>query len=302
MIAYGSAMRLSMNYGAFGASLSAADDQSVKVGKAWWALDWSQRKLHPEALLGAGATVLTLANGAKPTFVTEPLEYRATIKGGLMALARAGISPWAAKADAIANLPTKMSGTQKNSEDDLLTNFVGLSGHKLGDLKKAAVKVREMVIKAGLGAQAWGYRGLFLLQQEKILEAIHGAVVGVLNMFPPTKIAAIIGAAHGAAESITSAGLNAKFTQFINAGDKAFALGLANQQMAADKAAEKQAQKDSDATKKAADAAKKAQQKALAAAQKSTSSASYTVNPLLIFGGVVLLGGGLLAALKWRST
>lgn len=279
-------------YGAYGGM---TDDQTLAVAKAWWIHDWDQRKYHPEALvLGPTETILILANGGRPTFATAPLEYRATIKGGLLALARAGVIPWAAQADAIGKLPTKMTPAQKNDEDEQLTKFVGLSGHKMGDLKAAAVKVRNLVIKNKVEAQAWGLRGLLILQQAKILEAAHGAVVSVLAAVPPAWIAAAIGAAHAGADAVTTAILDAKFSKMIAVGEKQSALMY-------EKLIDAQTKKDEKNTKALQTQAQREAKARLAlAAASQRPPATNGISPMILVGGALLLGSGLLLALRRR--
>lgn len=290
-----SSYRVSSYGGLYGAYGGMSEGQTLAVAKAWWVHDWDQRKYHPEALvLGPTETLLILANGGRPTFATAPLEYRATIKGGLLALARAGVVPWAAQADAIGKLPTKMTPAQKNDEDDQLTKFVGLSGHKMADLKAAAVKVRNLVTKNKVEAQAWGLRGLLILQQAKILEAAHGAVVSVLAAVPPAWIAAAIGAAHAGADAVTTAILDKKFNTMVSVGEKQSALLY-------EKLIDVQTKKgEKDAKKRQLQAERDAQARlTLAASQRPP--ATNGISPMLLIGGALLLGSGLLFALKRRS-
>lgn len=194
-------------------------ENTISISKAatLWSSDPSKRKIVP--VIDPQTFFIAQADGAKPG-AGAPLEYRATIKAGLLALADAGIEPYATNRAVYQDLKTKEWPFQKNAEDEAVTAAVGLSGHSLDDLEKAAEKVQKEVNKAGseVRSLAWAYRAMFILERIKGWAALHGAIVGVLSLIPvpPLQIAAAASGVQATASAIAAKAVTNKYLDLAN--------------------------------------------------------------------------------------
>jgi len=116
----------------------------------------------------------------QPGWGTWNLEYRATIRGALAALKKAGVPGYAK-----VNL-TKLKSEymfQSNAEDKALYSLVGGK-----DLKDGAAKATKIVKKHGLEQAAFAYRGLYIAENTEEGTAAKVAMIAgpiVLDLFAP---------------------------------------------------------------------------------------------------------------------
>lgn len=139
---------------------------------------------------GGDDLVVALAGGARTSAFIRPLEDRATIAGGIQALKAAG------KYQGDSGFPVKL--VQGEGEDRSL-----IRAAKGRNLKDAALKIREAVVKAGLEQAAFAARGILILQNLSGFQKVRGIAAGITAVIGP--IGAAIAAAMGAHGAITAA-------------------------------------------------------------------------------------------------
>ena len=254
-----------------------------------WTMPYSQRKVDLSGLFSIEATIIAVAKGMQPSFVTSPLENRGVIKGGLSALYLAQLTEENPEGLVV-------TGANNRADDDLLIRAAGLTptGNIDKDLPAAAEKVRREVAKHGdnLKMLAWGLRGNSILGTLKGFQMV-GAAIGtglaiaatISTVAPPAAaVLAVTAAVWSAVEGINAAvaaNVAAQMNEYVRRGSEGYAAEL-------------------DA-KAAAAAAKKKKVSPRASSRKVSRSAQgampltapKTEIPwLLLGGGVLLLGAG----------
>ena len=203
-----------------------------------WTMPYSQRRVDVSGLTGFEPTIIAIAKGMQPSFVTTALENRGVIKGGLAALYMAGLTE--------VNPEGLFVGvTSSRANDDLLVRAAGLTptGNVEKDLERAAEKVRKEVAKQGanLRTLAWGLRGSYILTTLKGFQAVGALVAAAGGIAAMAATGTIVGAPAGAVVGVATAawaaveGINAavaenvatQMNSFIKQGSEGYAAELA---------------------------------------------------------------------------
>ena len=190
-----------------------------------WNMPYSQRRVDVSGLTGPEATIIAIAKGMQPSFVTAALENRGVVKGGLAALYMAGLTE--------ANPEGLFVGvTSSRSNDDLLVRAAGVTptGNVEKDLAKAAEKVRKEVSKQGanLRTLAWGLRGGYILSTLKGFQAVGAAVAAAGGIAATVATGTIVGAPAGLVIGVATAawaaveGVNAAIAENVAAQMNSF--------------------------------------------------------------------------------
>jgi hypothetical protein len=143
--------------------------------------------------------VVALAGGARSSVFIRPLEDRATIAGGIQALKAAG------RYQGTSAFPVKL--VQGDGDDEKLVRAA-----KGKNLKDAALKIRDAVVKAGLERAAFAARGILILQNLSGFQKVRGIAAGITAVIGP--IGAAIAAAMGAHGAVTAAIARNLLTRF----------------------------------------------------------------------------------------
>lgn len=171
-------------HGTWGAS---ASELKAKFGKepgtpgALWA---SNPRSRPVSAIGAfqqitspnGSTdaIISVAMGYRPG-IFGPLDDRATVLGGVAALAAAGVEGYTEP----RGLSVTFGKTTKS--DPGILKAAGMSSLSMS---AAATKMRKLVKEQGLGKIAWGYRATYLLKALPTLQTVQGIGTAALSFIP----------------------------------------------------------------------------------------------------------------------
>lgn len=192
-----------------------------------WVLPLSARKIGAAGQFGPSDAGVAIAKGMRPVGPgLAKWDMRASIRGGVKALQAAGIAPWTRAPDADKGL---QSPVLAKKADSVLIRAAG-GGRSL---EGAYEYIKKQVAKRGngLARAAWGFRGLYMLQDVSKSEGGKAVATAIVTVINP-----LVGAAMAAHTGITSgwaARVRGDMQVFIQSG---LAMYAAEQQAKAAKA------------------------------------------------------------------